>query len=73
MGMFMSSLHVAQNVNRRCPSRRQHPPRERDMKTQDSTGSAAVLCQAIHPGTEDQIRKGPDETIAYLIRRRIQR
>ena len=37
------------------------------MKIQDSTGGAAVLCQAIHAGTEDPIREDQDKTIAFLV------
>ena len=67
MSMLMNSLLVAQKVNRRCPSRQQHPARETDMKIRDTTGWAAVPCKAIHPGTEDQIREDQDKTIANLM------
>ena len=66
--LLSRSLQVAQQVNRRCPSRLQHPARETDMKIQDRTGWAAILCKAIHAGAKDQIREDEDKTVAYLLR-----
>ena len=45
IGMLTKSLQAAQKVNRRCPSRRQHPGRD-----------TAVLCKAIHAGTYARIK-----------------
>ena len=37
------------------------------MKIRDTTGWAAVLCKAVHAGTEDQICEDQDKTIANLM------
>ena len=61
MRTLTNSLQVAQNTNRRYPSRTQHPTREH------SAGWVAAFCKAIHAGTEDQIREDPDKTIEYFV------
>ena len=55
MRMLTNSLHVVEKENRKCPSQR-HAAWETDVKIQDNSIWAAVLCRAIHAGTEDQIR-----------------
>ena len=64
--MVTNSWRVVQKVNRRCPTFRQHSTREGDMSTQSSSSWAAVLCRAIHAGTEDQVREDQDKAIAFL-------
>ena len=66
MRMLTKSLHVAQKVNRRCPSRQQHPVREADMKIQDGPGWAGVFARQSMQSQKIKYAKTQDKTTAYM-------